>query len=218
MTKDNAPMYVTSNDEAETPARSRPAIRAAKRARADSSPLAERVRVVVARKPSIAASISSIAPSSRAGSPTPSESQAASSAPPSEVDSVAPSVPKSKKELDKARRKKTSAKRVDAPDQDAELKDSIKRIAISSSNAYEGFSEPVIDPRDHPPKYHVFTCNYCGKKYKRLIGESYTSNLRTHRATCVGLAVQTSLLKDHGVFGSSAKLTPQEVRERMALW
>ncbi|KAG9123565.1 hypothetical protein FRC07_014725 [Ceratobasidium sp. 392] len=208
MTKDNAPTYVTSDDEAETPARSRPAIRAAKRAWADSSPLAERVRVVVARKPLIAASIFLIAPSSHTGSPTPSKSQAAPSAPPSKVDSVTPSVPKSKKELDKARRKKTSAKRVDAPDQDAELKDLIKRIAISSSNAYEGYSELVIDPHDYPPKYH----------YKRLIGESYTSNLRTHRATCIGPAVQTSLLEDHRVFRSSAKLTPQEVREWMALW
>jgi hypothetical protein len=52
----------------------------------------------------------------------------------------------------------------------------------------------------------------------RRVGVMETSNLKAHIVTCVASHKQAQLLESFGITGSSTRLSPEDVREHVALW
>ncbi|QRV90595.1 DNA polymerase [Ceratobasidium sp. AG-Ba] len=185
-----------------------------KRPRADSSPVAERSRVVVHRRNTPFEPLSPI----RLHDSTPTESvlEPQSDGDASSVADGVSDVGSSVTEVVR-RRDKTKLARLKA-DQEDELAKCIARIKASKSDAYKGYEDPVIDHTKDPPTHYRFKCKHCPTSVPRRIGVSETSGLLGHSNRCSGRESQATLVDDFGVTGSSAKLTKEEVREFCALW
>ncbi|QRV96425.1 alpha-glucosidase C [Ceratobasidium sp. AG-Ba] len=185
-----------------------------KRPRADSSPIAERSRIVITRR---GTPFQPLSPTPLRD-PTPAASTAKSQ---SDGDNL--SMADGVSEADSSvtaivrRRDKTKVARLNA-DREEELAKCIARIKSSKSDAYKGFEDPIIDYTKDPPTHYRFKCKHCPVSVPRHIGVSETSGLFGHFNRCPGCVKQPTLVDDFGVTGSSSKLTREDVREFCALW
>ncbi|KAG9097239.1 hypothetical protein FRC06_007805, partial [Ceratobasidium sp. 370] len=216
---DHVHSSMTSDDEVVAiEPRGRPIIKArpTKRQRDDSSPLEEQHQVIIERNTTATKhrrptpyESSTRAPTPVISERAPSEAGLSESGHASEASS-APTVP---------RRVKTKLKRQDNPPEQ-ELQQMIKRIKTSKSDAYNGFSDPVIDwSTGNPPTRHIWTCLSCKKQVTRAVGASDTSAFRTHKDRyCKKLGDRDTALGDHGFRGSGENMTERDVRELCALW
>ncbi|KAG9087729.1 hypothetical protein FRC06_002412, partial [Ceratobasidium sp. 370] len=170
--------------------------RTAKRNRADSSPLAERSRIVIQRKDT------PLNPTATRED-TPAASEVGT---PSEVASDLGSTA-----TGTLRRNKTKLRRLNG-NPESELAACIVHIRESKSEAYRDFEDPVIKVNEEgPPTHYEFVC--------KQIGTAETSSLLGHLRKCAAVLKQQEVLNVFSMTGgNSYKMTAEETREFVALW
>ncbi|QRV88417.1 DNA polymerase [Ceratobasidium sp. AG-Ba] len=208
-----------SEDEIVIEERGRPIIPTVrrKRQRDSSSPLSESERVVI-RRTTTTLKTRKATPyesSTRASSPNGSERA------PTEYDIQSESGRASEagSAATVPRRGKTKLRRQEN-EPEVELAALIGRIKSCRTDAYIGFSDPVIDYNSgNPPTRHIWTCLKCGKKVTRAVGAADTTGFRTHKDRyCKQPRNNDTSLGEHGFRGSGDKMTERDVREYCALW
>ncbi|KAF8596051.1 hypothetical protein BDV93DRAFT_514443 [Ceratobasidium sp. AG-I] len=179
-----------------------------KRSRANSSPLAENMRVFHDRSATPFAP-----PSTRDPSPASTEETQAESASSgrSDVDSNFAKGDKSK------HRNKAAVSR--ATMKAEEELGCLDRIKKSTSLAYANFHDPtVVYKETGSPTHNSFKCKHCGRVVERIIGVSYTSGLTPHSLKCSATTKQDTVLGAYGITGGNpATLMAEQVREYFAL-
>ncbi|KAF8598352.1 hypothetical protein BDV93DRAFT_512565 [Ceratobasidium sp. AG-I] len=184
--------FLDSDNEGITVPRSRVVIpqqpgvvRPYKQSRANSSPLADHMRVYQDRSATPYAP-----PSTRDPSPAPTEDTQAESTSSghSELDSNVTDTGATK------HRDKTALKR-NFMDPKVELVQCIERIRKSDSPAYLNYHDPtVIEPRTGRTTHNRFKCKHCNQIVERPIGVSYTLNLSSHSKKCAATTKQSQSL------------------------
>ncbi|KAG9089746.1 hypothetical protein FRC06_001410, partial [Ceratobasidium sp. 370] len=178
--------------------------RMTKRGCADSSPVAEHSRIIIAHK------------DTPFESDTPREMTPAGS----EVGTFSSGASDLGSTMTgQQRRNKTKLQRLNA-DPESELAACVIRIRESKSDAYREFEDPVIRQRvGGPPTHYEFTCKHCGTSVMRMIGTAETSTLHAHIRKCASILREQELLNSYGITGgSNSRMTQEEVRKAVALW
>ncbi|QRV90603.1 ATP-binding cassette sub-family D member 4 [Ceratobasidium sp. AG-Ba] len=210
----------TSDDEvqADTPrGRSKAQVRPHKRPRTNSSPLSESSRIVIERR---APSASNRRPTPYSPSITRSSTPAGSEFDQSDLDgrSESGSIRTTSLQAKPVNHWDKAKIRRQANDAEAELANTIGRMRTSTSPAYEGFKDPILDyTSGNPPKKYIFYCMHCPGKVTRQVGVMDTSGLWSHKRWCAAERARMSTLTQHG-FSDTTELTEYSIRQMVAQW